>query len=129
MAKLHEIKFDSFYEKITDIGSKRKKTWFEIINAELESEIQEAKKRKLENIKDITDRKKINEELQESLSEKEILLQEIHHRVKNNLQIIIALLELKKENTKNDESYDILMESVSRIKSMALENSAESLRT
>jgi len=55
LAKLHEIKFDSFYEKITDIGSKRKKTWVEIINAELESEIQEAKKSKLENIKEIDD--------------------------------------------------------------------------
>ncbi len=55
LAKLHEIKFDSFYEKITDIGSKRKKTWFEIINAELEYEIQEAKKSKLENIKEIDD--------------------------------------------------------------------------
>lgn len=55
LAKLHEIKFDSFYEKITDIGSKRKKTWFEIINAELEYEIQEAKKSKLENIKEIED--------------------------------------------------------------------------
>ncbi|TFG01870.1 MAG: hypothetical protein EU540_02715 [Promethearchaeota archaeon] len=55
LAKLHEIKFDSFYEKITDIGSKRKKTWFEIINAELESEIQEAKKSKLEYNKEIND--------------------------------------------------------------------------
>ncbi len=55
LAKLHEIKFDSFYEKIIDIGSKRKKTWFEIINAELEYEIQEAKKSKLENIKEIDD--------------------------------------------------------------------------
>ena len=55
LAKLHEIKFDSFYEKITDIGSKRKKTWFEIINAELESEIQEVKRNKLECSKEIND--------------------------------------------------------------------------
>ncbi|MFX1393773.1 MAG: dihydrodipicolinate synthase family protein [Promethearchaeota archaeon] len=55
LAKLHEIEFDSFYEKIFYIGTNKKKNWFEIINAELEYEIQEAKKFKLEYISEIND--------------------------------------------------------------------------
>ncbi|MFX0187479.1 MAG: dihydrodipicolinate synthase family protein [Candidatus Hodarchaeota archaeon] len=55
LAKLHEIKFESFYEKITDIGTKKKKNWPEIFSAELEAEIQEAKKYNMEFTEAITD--------------------------------------------------------------------------
>lgn len=65
-------------------------------------------------------RKKAQKELEEALHEKEILLKEIHHRVKNNLQVVCSLLYLQ-ENYFEDEKYKKFFEDTqSRIKSMAL---------
>jgi PAS domain S-box-containing protein len=55
-----------------------------------------------------------------SLNEKEILLREIHHRVKNNLQIITSLIRLQKQQITDPDTVDILLDSESRIRSMAL---------
>ncbi|HWK44269.1 MAG TPA: histidine kinase dimerization/phosphoacceptor domain -containing protein [Stellaceae bacterium] len=74
----------------------------------------------LSAIVDITERKHREESVQAALKEKDILLGEIHHRVKNNLQIIHSLLGL--QSNKNDDPVviNILMESQNRIRSMAL---------
>lgn len=69
---------------------------------------------------DLTERKRAEQQLQQSLEEKDVLLAEIHHRVKNNLAIIVGLLELQKENTPDQQSYRSLQDSQSRIHSMAL---------
>lgn len=65
-------------------------------------------------------RKKIEEELKRSLKEKEILLKEVHHRVKNNLQIMSSLLRLQMGTLKNEQAIEKFRESEARINAMAL---------
>ncbi|MCC5925621.1 MAG: PAS domain-containing protein [Bacteroidetes bacterium] len=59
-------------------------------------------------------------ELEQSLLEKETLLQEIHHRVKNNLAVVSSLMQLQAMETSNDEVREQLLDSTTRIRSMAL---------
>lgn len=70
--------------------------------------------------KDITDQKRTEQKIRESLREKEILLLEIHHRVKNNLQIISSLLSIQSEAIENEQVLEIFKESQNRVQSMAL---------
>ena len=69
---------------------------------------------------DITELKQYETEIQDSLHEKEILLQEIHHRVKNNMQIISSLLSIQTRYIDDKESINILKESQNRVKSLAM---------
>jgi len=64
--------------------------------------------------------KKYLERIRESLEEKEVLLREVHHRVKNNFQIINSLLRLQSENIQGKELRDIFVDVENRIKSMAM---------
>jgi PAS domain S-box-containing protein len=69
---------------------------------------------------DISELKNAEDRIFASLKEKEVLLQEIHHRVKNNMQIISSLLSLQANHTGSDEASEILKESRGRVKSMAM---------
>jgi PAS domain S-box-containing protein len=69
---------------------------------------------------DITPRKKAEEQIKRSLEEKETLLQEIHHRVKNNMQVIISLLNLQSAAIQDEKVKTLLKESGSRVNAMAL---------
>jgi|GEM_PF-1190392 len=71
-------------------------------------------------MEDITELKKVENSLKHSLEEKEILLREIHHRVKNNLQIISSLLSLQRIQVEDKQTADILWECQGRVRTMAM---------
>lgn len=72
------------------------------------------------SIMDITARKVSEAGLRQSLHEKDILLREVHHRVKNNMQIIVSLLRMQSSSIENKEIAAVLQESKNRILSMAM---------
>ncbi len=68
----------------------------------------------------IVEIKHAEDKIKASLNEKDILLRELHHRVKNNLQIILSLINLQSNGIKNKEDLEIFRESQSRVKSLAI---------
>lgn len=70
-------------------------------------------------IQDINKRKKLENELKKSLDEKDLMMKEIHHRVKNNFMIIQSLLQLQSRHIQDKNALEIFRESQNRVKSMA----------
>ncbi|UJR83657.1 AAA family ATPase [Sandaracinus amylolyticus] len=71
-------------------------------------------------ITDITEAKRAEDRLQASIEEKDALLKEVHHRVKNNLQLISSLLSLQSAHTQSPDVAELLADSRNRVRSMAL---------
>ena len=74
----------------------------------------------LVSLMDIEQRVKTEQQILASIQEKDALLKEIHHRVKNNLQIVSSLLNLQSNQIKDEKSIEAFRESQNRIRSMAL---------
>lgn len=70
-------------------------------------------------LRDETGRRNAEERLQSSLAEKQALLQEIHHRVKNNLQVITSLLSIQSERVHNPEVSSIIEDTENRVRAIA----------
>jgi PAS domain S-box-containing protein len=68
---------------------------------------------------DVTDKKIVQQRMEQSLKEKEVLLKEVHHRVKNNMQVISSILNLQSSYVSDEYTLSLLKESQNRIKTMA----------
>lgn len=90
------------------------------INSFLEKEAVKYKRVRKYDVPLFFERKKIEEKLNNAVKDKETLLKEVHHRVKNNLQIITSLLRLHAEKENNIQFTELVTESQNRILSMAL---------
>lgn len=118
-------KIFGFSAAVMDI-TKQKEFEEEIIrlNATLEEKVKqrttELARKNEELINEITERVKAEELIKQQLQEKEVLLQEIHHRVKNNMQVIVSILNLQLSTITDDAIRRILRDSQARIKTMAL---------
>jgi PAS domain S-box-containing protein len=104
-------------ERVTDSKTGKVK-WYQTIKVPLKST--EGEYQVLGVAADITARKLAEEITKKSLKEKELLLKEIHHRVKNNLQIIISLLKLQSKFVFDKRDLDIFNKSRSRVETMSL---------
>jgi two-component sensor histidine kinase len=87
-----------------------------MLNEELQRRLDE-----IENIsRDASEHKRAEEQVKVSLKQKEVLLREVHHRVKNNLQVICSLLKMQSAHLKDKQVQEVFRETQNRVRSIAL---------
>jgi PAS domain S-box-containing protein len=118
-----EAPYLDIYSSVVQTGiSKHFDTYFKPMNKYFHISVFSPSKDTFVTIfEDVSSRRKSEIKIKASLKEKEVLLQEIHHRVKNNMQIISSLLNLQTRYVDGDEvAMDVLKESQNRVTSMAM---------
>ena len=70
-------------------------------------------------MRDVTERERARTQIEDSLRERVVLLNEVHHRVKNNLQVIVSLLSLQAERLRDPETLEIFKETQNRVRAIA----------
>lgn len=112
--ELQEKKFIRYEDLPLETSSGRK------INVEFVSNVYMVENEKVIqcNIRDISERKRAQEETKNQLKEKEILLREVHHRIKNNFATLRNLLQLQLDETKNSVVISAFQDAIGRIDSM-----------
>ena len=108
---------DAYLVSYKLLTEKKREVWVECIGKKIPFGDSSAM---LVSMRDITERRILQNEVAASLKEKEILLKEIHHRVKNNMQIISSLLSLQLRQMKDTPSREAIRESQNRVMSIAL---------
>ncbi|MDA3938144.1 MAG: PAS domain-containing protein [Spirochaetia bacterium] len=94
--------------------------WIQISGRTIEYDEKDTSVRLVGAFLDINDRKKSDQLISHSLKEKETLLQEIHHRTKNNMNLIYSMMKLSSNKYSNEQVDELVKETGSRIKSMSL---------
>jgi PAS domain S-box-containing protein len=118
---MNDVIKDGFVHNIEHTVIKKDGTTFIAeLSMGLSKDSQETPKGYIATIRDISYRKEMEEQIKSSLKEKEFLLKEIHHRVKNNMQVISSLIGLQSQQAKDKEVKCMFKDSKNRIKSMAL---------
>ena len=119
VSRTHRDELGFLVDKFNEMLEKIKNREEELRHAHLDLE-QRVEERTLELRHEIAQRRKAEDHIRASLQEKEILLKEIHHRVKNNLQVISSLLSMQGRAIKDPDMRAKFKDSEGRVKSMAL---------
>jgi PAS domain S-box-containing protein len=118
--------FNDFFEKVFESDAKTScevilsKDSYPPVYVHIEGIVSDEGQKCFAAVVDITERRKAEEKLAESLGQKEMLLRELHHRVKNNMQVISSLLRLQAVTLDNTRAVEIFKECQNRIKAMSL---------
>ncbi|WP_165394780.1 sensor histidine kinase [Methanofollis fontis] len=108
---------DQFAESIRTIRPDGEEIWINVAGTKMEYH---GKMAILASIRDVSERKQYEDRLQMSLNEKTALLKEVHHRVKNNMQIVSSLLRLQSRLIEDEKTLGYFRDAESRIMAMAL---------